>query len=132
MNTVERTELIDKYLAGTMSKTEKNEFERLLLDPEMSLGDRTKLQDEMELQKEIIFAIRRRDFREHVQHEIAKIKEEEEDSDKKVAQRITPLYRRIIRATSSSAIAACFICFVVIAPQAIRLMLKCMLLSIPR
>lgn len=76
MNTIERTELIDKYLAGTMSEAEKNEFERLLLDPETSLEDRTKLQDEMELQKEIIFAIRRRAFREHVREEIVKINEQ--------------------------------------------------------
>lgn len=79
MNTIERTEMIDAYLAGTMSEAEKKEFERLLLDPETSLEDRTKLQDEMELQKEIIHAIRRRGFREMVAKELDKIEAEEKE-----------------------------------------------------
>lgn len=85
MKNIDRTEKIDAYLAGTMSDAEKKEFERLLLDPETSLEDRTNLQDEMELQKEIIHAIRRRGFREMVAKELKKIETEEkekEDADK--------------------------------------------------
>lgn len=108
MKTIERTEKIDAYLAGTMSDKEKKEFERLLLESEKSLEDRTKLQDEMELQKEIIFAIRRRGFREMVKKDIAEIKR-------------TQLYTRVLRATASLAIAACFIGVIIIAPQVNRL-----------
>lgn len=79
MKTIERTEKIDAYLAGTMSDKEKNEFEGLLSGSETSLEDRKKLQDEMELQKEIIFAIRRRGFRETVKKDIAEIKKEKEE-----------------------------------------------------
>lgn len=120
MKTIERTEKIDAYLAGTMSDKEKKEFERLLLESEKSLEDRTKLQDEMELQKEIIFAIRRRGFREMVKKDIAEIKQEKEEADKKAAK-ITPLYRRVLRMSASLAIAACFIGVIIIAPQVNRL-----------
>ena len=116
MNAIERTDKIDAYLAGTMSDAEKKEFERLLLDPETSLEDRNKLQDEMELQKEIIFAIRRRGFREMVKKDIAEIKQEKEEADK-AAAKITPLYRRVLRVSASLAIAACFIGVIIIAPQ---------------
>ena len=116
MNTIERTDKIDAYLAGTMSEAEKKEFEGLLLGSETSLEDRTKLQDEMELQKEIIFAIRRRGFREMVKKDIAEIKQEKEEADKKAAK-ITPLYRRVLRVSASLAIAACFIGVIIIAPQ---------------
>ncbi len=109
MKTIERTEKIDAYLAGTMSDKEKKEYERLLLESEKSLEDRTKLQDEMELQKEIIFAIRRRGFREMVKKDIAEIKR-------------TQLYTRVLRATASLAIAACFIGVIIIAPQVNRLL----------
>ena len=108
MKTIERTEKIDAYWAGTMSDKEKKEFERLLLESEKSLEDRTKLQDEMELQKEIIFAIRRRGFREMVKKDIAEIKR-------------TQLYTRVLRATASLAIAACSIGVIIIAPQINRL-----------
>ena len=120
MNTIERTDTIDAYLAGTMSDAEKKEIEGLLLGPETSLEDRTKLQDEMELQKEIIFAIRRRGFREMVKKDIAEIKQEKEEADKKAAK-ITPLYRRVLRVSASLAIAACFIGVIIIAPQVNRL-----------
>ena len=116
MNTIERTDKIDAYLAGTMSDAEKKEFEGLLLGSETSLEDRTKLQDEMELQKEIIFAIRRRGFREMVKKDIAEIKQEKEEADKKAAK-IIPLYRRVLRVSASLAIAACFIGVIIIAPQ---------------
>lgn len=123
MNTIERTEKIDAYLAGTMSDAEKKEFERLLWDPETSLEDRTNLQDEMELQKEIIHAIRRRGFREMVAKELKKIETEEAEKGDahKAAVKIIPLYRRILRAGASSALAACFVCLLIIAPQVNRL-----------
>lgn len=120
MNTIERTDKIDAYLAGTMSEAEKKEFEGLLLGSETSLEDRTKLQDEMELQKEIIFAIRRRGFREMIKKDIAEINKEKEEADKKAAK-ITPLYRRVLRMSASLAIAACFIGVIIIAPQVNRL-----------
>ena len=120
MNTIERTDKIDAYLAGTMSDAEKKEFEGLLLGSETSLEDRTKLQDEMELQKEIIFAIRRRGFCEMLKKDIAEIKQEKEEADKKAAK-ITPLYRRVLRVSASLAIAACFIGVIIIAPQVNRL-----------
>ena len=84
MNTAERTEKINAYLTGVMSEAEKNEFERLLLDPNLSLEDRTKLQDEMELQKEIIFAIRRRGFREMVKKDIAEINKEKDEHHQRI------------------------------------------------
>ena len=112
MNTIERTDKIDAYLAGTMSDAEKKEFEGLLSDPETSLEDRTNLQDEMELQKEIIHAIRRRGFREMVQEDIKEIQEEEH-------------HRRIRRITfwslggvGTSAIAAVILLLFVVAPMA--------------
>ena len=120
MNTIERIDKIDAYLAGTMSDAEKKEFEGLLLGSETSLEDRTKLQDEMELQKEIIFAIRRRGFREMVKKDIAEINKEKEEADKKAAK-IIPLYRRVLRVSASLAIAACFIGIIIIAPQVNRL-----------
>ena len=121
MKNSERIEKIRAYLTGEMSEAEKNEFERLLLDPNLSLEDRTKLQDEMELQKEIILAIRRRGLKEMLRREEAKIKQEQDEADKAAAVRIIPLYRRIIRACASSAIAACFVGLLVIAPQVNRL-----------
>lgn len=120
MKNSERIEKIRAYLTGEMSEAEKNEFERLLLDPNLSLEDRTKLQDEMELQKEIILAIRRRGLKEMLRREEAKIKQEEAEGDKAAAKSI-PLYRRIMRAGASSAIAACFVGLLIIAPQASRL-----------
>ena len=120
MTKLERIEKIDAYLAGKMSDAEKNEFERLLQDSNVSLEDRTKLQDEMELQKEIIFAIRRQAFREMIEEEDANMLHEQEAADKAVAK-TTLLNRRIIRTGASVAIAACFVGLVIIAPQATRL-----------
>ena len=120
MKNSERIEKIRAYLTGEMSEAEKKEFERLLLDPNLSLEDRTKLQDEMELQKEIILAIRRRGLKEMLRKEEAKIKQEKEEADKKAAK-ITPLYRRVLRMSASLAIAACFIGVIIIAPQVNRL-----------
>ena len=119
MNTVDRTEMIDAYLAGTMSEEEKNEFERLLLDSDSSLEDITNLRNEMEVQKEIILAIRRRAFREMLAEEEARIKQEKEDADRVAAASIS-WPKHIVRAVSSVAVAACF-CGVFIAPQVSRL-----------
>lgn len=121
MKNSERIEKIRAYLTGEMSEAEKNEFERLLLDPNLSLEDRTKLQDEMELQKEIILAIRRRGLKEMLRREEAKIKQEQDEVDKAATVRIIPLYRRIIRAGASSVIAACFVALSIISPQVNRL-----------
>lgn len=123
MNTIERTEMIDAYLAGTMSDTEKKEFERLLSAPETSLEDRTKLQDEMELQKEIIHAIRRRGFREMVAKELKKIEAEEkekEDADNVTfipiegIKKIWRQHRKLILSTSSSVMAIAAVCLLLI------------------
>lgn len=114
MNTIERTDKIDAYLAGTMSEAEKKEFERLLLDPDLSLEDRTKLQDEMELQKEIIFAIRRRGFREMVKKDIAEIKQEEEEHH----QRIKRITIWSLGSSTLMAMAAVLLLLFVLAPVA--------------
>ena len=114
MNTIERTEMIDAYLAGTMSEAEKKEFERLLLDPETSLEDRTKLQDEMELQKEIIHAIRRRGFREMVAKELEKI----EADEKEKAHRRKRITIWSLGGSSVFAIAAVCLLLITIAPLA--------------
>jgi hypothetical protein len=108
MNTIERTDKIDAYLAGTMSEAEKKEFEGLLLGSETSLEDRTKLQDEMELQKEIIFAIRRRGFREMVKKDIAEIKQEKDEHHQRI-KRIT-----IWSLGGSSVLAVAAVCLLLI------------------
>ena len=114
MNTIERTDKIDAYLAGTMSEAEKKEFEGLLLGSETSLEDRTKLQDEMELQKEIIFAIRRRGFREMVKKDIAEIKQEEEEHH----QRIKRITIWSLGSSTLMAMAAVLLLLFVLAPVA--------------
>jgi hypothetical protein len=114
MNTIERTDKIDAYLAGTMSDAEKKEFEGLLLGSETSLEDRTKLQDEMELQKEIIFAIRRRGFREMVKKDIAEIKQEEEEHH----QRIKRITIWSLGSSTLMAMAAVLLLLFVLAPVA--------------
>jgi len=124
MKTIERTELIDRYLLGEATAEEKMQVERLLSDPELSLEDRDKFRKEMELQQEIILAIQKQGLKEMLQREEARIRAEKSDDEVTatlVAPRITPLYRRIIRATSSTAIAACFAYLVVITPQVSRL-----------
>ena len=63
MNQLEHTEWIDLYLAGTLPPADKMEFERLLSDPESSLLS------EMQLQQDIIMAIRERGMREMLQAE---------------------------------------------------------------
>ena len=118
MKTIERTELIDRYLLGEATAEEKMQVERLLSDSELSLEDRDKFRKEMELQQEIILAIQKQGLKEMLQQVDEKEKKEEEH---KVAVRITPIHVRIIRATASLAIAACFVGVILVGPQMSRL-----------
>ena len=118
MNAIERTEKIDAYLAGEMSDAEKKDFEGLLLDSDSSLEDRTKLKDEMELQKEIILAIRRRGLREMLQKEEAKIKQEEDEHHKRI-KRIKRIIKWVLGGGSSAmSVAAVILVLVTIMPFA--------------
>ena len=101
-------EQIDKYLAGQMTENEKLQFERLLS------ADDSSLRDEMELQKEIILAIRRRSLKEMLQDEEDSIQKEKEDHHKRVV-------RWTLRSVASIAVAACFVGMIVIGPQMSRL-----------
>ena len=101
-------EQIDKYLAGQMTEDEKLQFERLLS------ADDSSLRDEMELQKEIILAIRRRSLKEMLQGEEDSIQKEKEDHHKRVV-------RWTLRSVASIAVAACFVGVIVIGPQMSRL-----------
>lgn len=101
-------EQIDKYLAGQMTEDEKLQFERLLS------ADDSSLRDEMELQKEIILAIRRRSLKEMLQGEEESIQKEKEDHHKRVV-------RWTLRSVASIAVAACFVGVIVIGPQISRL-----------
>lgn len=101
-------EQIDKYLAGQMTEDEKLQFERLLS------ADNSSLRDEMELQKEIILAIRRRSLKEMLQGEEESIQKEKEDHHKRVV-------RWTLRSVASIAVAACFVGVIVIGPQMSRL-----------
>lgn len=68
MTTLDRTEKIDAYLSDQMSPEEKKEFERLLsADAESS--DVGTLREEMELQKDMITAIRERGLREQLKEQ---------------------------------------------------------------
>lgn len=101
-------EQIDKYLAGQMTEDEKLQFERLLS------ADDSSLRDEMELQKEIILAIRRRSLKEMLQGEEESIQKEKEGHHKRVV-------RWTLRSVASIAVAACFVGVIVIGPQMSRL-----------
>jgi hypothetical protein len=101
-------EQIDKYLAGQMTEDEKLQFERLLSADDFSL------RDEMELQKEIILAIRRRSLKEMLQGEEESIQKEKKDHHKRVV-------RWTLRSVASIAVAACFVGVIVIGPQMSRL-----------
>lgn len=103
-------EQIDKYLAGQMTEEEKLQFERLLSAEDSSL------RDEMELQKEIILAIRRRSLKEVLQSEEDAIQKEQEETDhhKRVV-------RWTLRSVASIAVAACLVGVIVIGPQMSRL-----------
>lgn len=101
-------EQIDKYLAGQMTEDEKLQFERLLS------ADDSSLRDEMELQKEIILAIRRRSLKEMLQDEEDSIQKEKEEHHKRVV-------RWTLRSVASIAVAACFVGVIVIGPQMSRL-----------
>ena len=86
-------EQIDKYLAGQMTEDEKLQFERLLS------ADDSSLRDEMELQKEIILAIRRRSLKEMLQGEEESIQKEKEGHHKRVV-------RWTLRSVASIAVAS--------------------------
>ena len=101
-------EQIDKYLAGQMTEDEKLQFERLLS------ADDSSLRDEMELQKEIILAIRRRSLKEMLKGEEESIQKEKEDHHNRVV-------RWTLRSVASIAVAACFVGVIVIGPQMSRL-----------
>ena len=101
-------EQIDKYLAGQMTEDEKLQFERLLS------ADDSSLRDEMELQKEIILAIRRRSLKEMLQDEEDSVQKEKEGHHKRVV-------RWTLRSVASIAVAACFVGLIVIGPQMSRL-----------
>lgn len=73
MTDLERTILIDKYLSHEMSEEDKNNFERLLLSPDLSLSGRLTFREEVELQKEIENAIRERGLREMLRKENERI-----------------------------------------------------------
>ena len=113
MKTIERTELIDRYLLGEASAEEKMQVERLLSDPELSLEDRDKFRKEMELQQEIILAIQKQGLKEMLQQADEK-DEKEEEHHRKV--RIWS-----IRSVASLAIAACFVGIIIIGPQMSRI-----------
>ncbi len=122
MTKLERTKLIDRYLSHEMTEEEKMSFERLLSEGDSSSIDVQNLQKEMKLQQEIESAIQERGLREMLQKEEAKIKQEKDEADQKAtAAKITPLYKHILRASASLAIAACFIGVIIISPQVNRL-----------
>ena len=114
MKTVERTELIDRYLLGEATAEEKMQVERLLSDPELSLEDRDKFRKEMELQQEIILAIQKQGLKEMLQQADEK-EEKEEEKEYKVQ------IRRLIGWTSGSittlAAAAVIVFVIVLAPM---------------
>lgn len=68
MTTLDRTEKIDAYLSNQMSSEEKKEFERLLSADDES-SDVGTLREEMELQRDMITAIRERGLREQLQEQ---------------------------------------------------------------
>ena len=115
MKTIERTELIDRYLLGEATAEEKMQVERLLSDPELSLEDRDKFRKEMELQQEIILAIQKQGLKEMLQQ--ADEKEDKEDDEKERKVHI----RRLIGWTSGSvmtfAAAAIIVFMIVLAPM---------------
>lgn len=94
MNTIERVDKIDEYLA--MSDADKKEFERSNSVSEVSSDNETIRHEDIEQQKEIIFAIRRRSFREQMQKEIRAINKQEPRS-------------HVIRTIASIVVAACLV-----------------------
>ena len=101
-------EQIDKYLAGQMTEDEKLQFKRLLS------ADDSSLRDEMELQKEIILAIRRRSLKEILQGEEESIQKEKEDHH----QRIKRIKIWSLGGSTLMAMAAVLLLLFVLAPVA--------------
>lgn len=85
MNTIEKTDKIDDFLLGNMSVEEKNEFERLLSDDVKSLEGK-QLKQDMELQKDIILAIKERGLKEMLQKEEEKLQEDEGHRRKQIVR----------------------------------------------
>lgn len=114
MKTIERTELIDRYLLGKATAEEKMQVERLLSAPELSLEDRDKFRKEMELQQEIILAVQKQGLKEMLQQADEK---DEKAEDKEHKTHI----RRLIGWTSGSittlAAAAVVVFMIVLAPM---------------
>lgn len=111
MTNIERTKLIDKYLACEMSPEEKIEFERLLLDPDVSYSNsKLTLREEIDIQKEIENAIRERGLREMLQ------KEEYHIRKRQRLQRIA--IWTLSGGGLMTAIAAVILALVVVAPMA--------------
>ena len=77
INSVENTDIIDKYLRNELNDIEKQEFERLLSAPSESLYG-ISINEEMELQKEIILAIKARGLKECLQKKEEDLKLEKE------------------------------------------------------
>lgn len=111
MNTIDRTDKIDDFLLGNMSEEEKKEFERLLSDDDTSLVSK-QLKHDMELQQEIILAIKERGLKELLQKEESKLQAERQK--KKGGQRILDLSVHIL---SPLAIAACLFGVFIHMPQ---------------
>jgi len=101
-------EQIDKYLAGQMTEDEKLQFERLLS------ADDSSLRDEMELQKEIILAIRRRSLKEMLQGEEESIQKEKDEHH----QRIKKITIWSLGSSTLMAMAAVLLLLFVLAPVA--------------
>lgn len=109
MTDLERTILIDKYLSHEMSEEDKNNFERLLLSPDLSLNGRLTFREEVELQKEIENAIRERGLREMLR------KENERINRKKRVKRITMWS---LSGVFTTAVAAVVLVLLIVAPIA--------------
>lgn len=109
MTDLERTILIDKYLSHEMSEEDKNNFERLLLSPDLSLSGRLTFREEVELQKEIENAIRERGLREMLR------KENERINRKKRVKRITMWS---LSGVFTTAVAAVVLVLLIVAPIA--------------
>lgn len=110
MTNIEKTKLIDRYLSCEMSQDEKINFERLLLEPDVSSNSRLTIREEMELQKEIENAIRERGLREMLQKEEYHIRQ-------KQRKRRVAIWT-FVGGGLVTAIAAVILAFVVVIPMA--------------
>ena len=126
MTNLEKTILIDRYLAGEMTEEEKVSFERLLSDTDSSYTDKVSLKDEMNLQKEIILAIQERGLREMLRREEERLRAESNDDQPPIHTTARPAAASrgplwLIRSATTIVIAACMAGPIVIAPQVSRM-----------